>query len=389
MIKFQPIARLNAIMVVSKKPALLRTAATWIKRLDRADTTRTSVHVYQVKYGDARQMAKVLTEIFGGDSSGGPLDSADSQIAPGAGSYRSASDRLSLNSNSSSSLSGGASSSSGGPGSSSSGLGFGSRSASGAGTSGAPSFGTNTAGAPAAAALASANAGPLDSRGTGAGGGQTVLQGVRITADGSNNTLLIYADQANYKIIESTLQKVDQPQLQVAIDATIAEVTLNDQLTYGVQFYLTSKNLGLKPDQGSALNTQSSATQSAAAAAGTVVNQFISRAIPGFNFLIGPEAQPNAILDALHSVTGVKVLSNPSLVVVNNQVATLQVGDVVPVSTGSATGPDNEQHGGQHHRLSQHRHHPAGFLPALTPTEMYGSTSNRRSATCRRLPSRV
>jgi general secretion pathway protein D len=337
MIKFQPIARLNAIMVVSKKPALLRTAATWIKRLDRADTTRTSVHVYQVKYGDARQMAKVLTEIFGGDSSGGPLDSADSQIAPGAGSYRSASDRLSLNSNSSSSLSGGASSSSGGPGSSSSGLGFGSRSASGAGTSGAPSFGTNTAGAPAAAALASANAGPLDSRGTGAGGGQTVLQGVRITADGSNNTLLIYADQANYKIIESTLQKVDQPQLQVAIDATIAEVTLNDQLTYGVQFYLTSKNLGLKPDQGSALNTQSSATQSAAAAAGTVVNQFISRAIPGFNFLIGPEAQPNAILDALHSVTGVKVLSNPSLVVVNNQVATLQVGDVVPVSTGSAT----------------------------------------------------
>ena len=58
--------------------------------------------------------------------------------------------------------------------------------------------------------------------------------------------------------------------------------------------------------------------------------------MPGFNFLVGSEAQPSAILDALHTVTAVKVLPNPSLVVVNNQVATLQVGDVVPVSTGSA-----------------------------------------------------
>ena len=89
------------------------------------------------------------------------------------------------------------------------------------------------------------------------GGGQPVLQGVRITADTVNNTLLIYADQENYRIIKSTLQQVDQPQLQVAIDATIAEVTLNNELSYGVQYYLTSHNLGLRPDQGSSLNTQS------------------------------------------------------------------------------------------------------------------------------------
>ena len=83
---------------------------------------------------------------------------------------------------------------------------------------------------------------------------------MRITADSVNNTLLIYADQGNYRIIELTLQQVDQPQLQVAIDATIAEVTLNDELSYGVQFYLTSHNLGLRPDQGSLLNTQSTST---------------------------------------------------------------------------------------------------------------------------------
>ena len=57
-VKFQPVSRLNAILVVSRKPALLHTAATWIKRLDREDTTRNSVHVYRMKYGDARQIAQ-------------------------------------------------------------------------------------------------------------------------------------------------------------------------------------------------------------------------------------------------------------------------------------------------------------------------------------------
>ena len=108
LIKFQVISRLNAILVVSKKPALLHTAATWIKRLDHADSARTSVHVYRVKYGEARQIARVLTDMFAGGSSSALLDSADSQIAPGSGTYAAvSSDRLSLNNNSSSSSPGG------------------------------------------------------------------------------------------------------------------------------------------------------------------------------------------------------------------------------------------------------------------------------------------
>src|ERR1700736_3674212 len=317
-VKFQAISRLNAILVVSRKPALLRTAATWIKRLDNADTGRTSVHVYRVKYGEARQIARVLSEMFIGGSSSASLDAAGSQIAPGSGlSATSSADRLSLNGNN-----GGSSSN-----------GFASRSmGGGTGSSGGSGFGaTQTAGANNAS-----GSGPLDSGGASPGaGGKPMLQGVRITADTVNNTLLIYADQESYRIIESTLQQVDQPQLQVAIDATIAEVTLTNELAYGVQSYLTSRNLGLRPDQGSALNTQSTSAP-AAAAAGAVANAFINRAFPGFNFLVGSEAQPSAILDALHSVTAVKVLSNPSLVVINNQVATLQVGDSVPISTGSA-----------------------------------------------------
>ncbi len=131
--------------------------------------------------------------------------------------------------------------------------------------------------------------------------------------------------------------------MQVSIDATIAEVTLTDELSYGVQFYLTSHALGLRRDQGSILNTQSTAPPTTTtgtdptSAAATVASALINRAFPGFNFLVGQEGNPAMILDALHSVTGVKVLSNPSLVVVNNQAATLQVGNQVPISTGSAT----------------------------------------------------
>jgi general secretion pathway protein D len=324
-IKFQPVTRLNAIMVVSKKPELLRTAATWIKRLDHADTARTSVHVYRVKYGEARQIARVLTDMFIGGSSSSLLDSADNQIAPGSGtSSTSSGDRLSLNGNGSSTTNG-----------------FGSHTGSGSGST--PGFGAQTAATPAGAS--GAGSGAIDSRASGSGSGQPMLQDVRITPDIVNNTLLIYADQENYRIIEATLQQVDQPQLQVAIDATIAEVTLNDELSYGVQTYLTSQNIGLKPNTGSILNTQATTapatvtdpTTGVASVAGSVTNAFINRAFPGFNFLIGSETQPSLILDALHTVTSVKVLSNPSLVVINNQVATLQVGDVVPVSTGSAT----------------------------------------------------
>lgn len=317
-VKFQAINRLNAILVVSRKPALLKTAATWIRRLDRADTERNSVRVYRVKYGDARQIARVLTDMFGGAPSSASLDSADNQLAPGSGSTSTSSaDRLSLNTNYSSSPANG----------------FASRSA------GAAAGARSAFGQPQPAAAEPTSPAAPDSPSAG-GKGQPVLQGVRITADVVNNSLLIYADQSSYRIIEATLQQVDQPQLQVAIDATIAEVTLNNTLSYGVQSFITSKNLGLRPDTGSILNTQSSSAPTSPtgpSAAGVVTNALISRAIPGFNFLIGSEAQPSVILDALHTVTSVKVLSNPSLVVINNQVATLQVGDVVPVSTGSAT----------------------------------------------------
>ncbi len=86
-VKFQVMARMNGILVVTKKPDLLRAAETWIKRLDTTDINRTGVHVYRVNYGEAKQVAKVLNDIFGSGSA--------SFDTPGTTAPRSASERLS------------------------------------------------------------------------------------------------------------------------------------------------------------------------------------------------------------------------------------------------------------------------------------------------------
>jgi general secretion pathway protein D len=157
-----------------------------------------------------------------------------------------------------------------------------------------------------------------------------VLPNVRIAADAVNNSLMIYANNENYQIIKKALHEIDRPQLQVAIDATIAEVSINDNLRYGVQAYLSSSNVGLGSDKGSIVNS--------AINAGT--NAVLNRVLPGFNFLVGSEANPRLILDALRAVTNVKVLSTPSLVVLDNQFASLQVGDQIPITTRTAQAVD-------------------------------------------------
>jgi general secretion pathway protein D len=329
-VKFQVIARRNAILAVTSKPAMLRTVEKWIKRLDAADATRNGVHVYRVKYGEARQLARVLSDVFGGGSTGS-LETPASQVAPGSGLSKTSSnaDRLpGLSPATSQSTTGG--SMAGGSGRADSRFGG----------------GTSTLGGTAGSA-AGGVASTVDARNSALGGGQPPVEGVKITADVSTNSLLVYASAENYRLVEQTIRQLDQPQAQVGIDATIAEVTLNDNLSYGVQFYIQSKNLGMAPDKGSALNTPTSPPSAAPTVLNGVANAFLNRAFPGFNFLIGPEAQPNMILDALHAVTDVKILSNPSLVVIDNQVATLLVGDEIPVSTGtgnvlnSATGTNN------------------------------------------------
>ena len=83
LVKFQPVSRLNSILVVTAKPELLRAASRWISRLDEPSVGTASVKVYKVRFGDARQMAQLLQQIFvaGGGAS---MESPTNEIAPGS-----------------------------------------------------------------------------------------------------------------------------------------------------------------------------------------------------------------------------------------------------------------------------------------------------------------
>jgi len=313
-VKFQAIVRLNSIMVVSQKPEYLKRAGTWIARLDKADTEAANMKSYPLRYGSSKSVVAMLNEMLIGPASGsGSLDSASSQLAPGAG--------VSISSSGMSPVA----------------------SLSGLPTAGAGAATPVTGGgiAIAAARPAPAAGQDLSSSGTPAssaksGGAGSYLPNVRITADVTNNAVLVYANNESQRIVEQTIRQIDRPQRQIAIEATIAEVTLNDQLNYGVQYFLASQK-GSISSTIPGVATSTTAIEPASNAVNAAAGALLGRVLPGFNFLIGSENSPRVVLDALHNLTNVKVLSNPSLVVLDNQVATLQVGDQVPFSTGTAT----------------------------------------------------
>jgi general secretion pathway protein D len=137
-------------------------------------------------------------------------------------------------------------------------------------------------------------------------------RGPRVIASDETNSLLIYADGEEYEFIRDALTRLDNPVPQVLIEAILAEVTLTDELQYGVNFRALS---------GDFSGTNSSTTSATPAPI-----------LPGFAISwVGSSA--SAILNSLQSRTNVRVVSAPKLVVLNNQTATLQVGDQVPIVT--------------------------------------------------------
>ena len=303
-VRFQPVSRMNAVMVVTKNPKLLTQTTQWISRLDRSDTTGTTLRTFRLKNGNATQVAKILNDIFGGQRSGASADGAAKQIAPGVDSSQSRLDSLDRGSSS------------------------------GSATPPTGSGSDNHAANPIAAAFSAfSDRKDADSDATGgssaASGGNPqrgTFQNLRITADAVNNAVVVYSNQEDYRIVERAVRDLDRPQMQVAIDATVAEVTLTDQLQFGVQAFLNSNqaSVGLF---GAAQVAAQSAAQST----------LLQTVAPGLNLVLGSQAQPRVILNALSTITDVKVLSSPSIVAMDNQPALLQVGDEIPITTSSAT----------------------------------------------------
>jgi general secretion pathway protein D len=137
---------------------------------------------------------------------------------------------------------------------------------------------------------------------------------VKFVADTRNNTVMIYSSYSMYKTVRERLRVLDVPQAQVVIEAMVAEVTLNDDLSRGVEAFLSAKGLDISSSAGGAKSTK--------AGGGFLDAQF---GIQG--------ATAEIIIHALQSVTNVKVISTPYLTVVDGKTARLVIGDQIPFST--------------------------------------------------------
>jgi len=271
--RFVPVESANALLVVSPQERYVEQARDWIQRLDMAEASGQAAErlfVYRVRHGDAESLADILSELFGG--SAGSSRAPTGGVAPGL-----------------------------------------KEASIGADDSGRSEPGTrddDTTTSTSTRPRASTREVSLSSE-------------VSIVADAVNNSLLVRASPRDYKKILDALKQLDIVPLQVLVEATILEITLGGSLEYGVQWNFFSLATKEQRSQFSFDGTLDSATQSG-----------IGPSFPGFTWSI--ISRPDTIRATLSALAGenlVNVLSSPSVMVLDNQTAKIQVGQEVPVAT--------------------------------------------------------
>jgi len=297
MFRFMSLEGINAVMVITPQPKYLVKVEEWLQRLDLGGgEAGQRLYVYDVKNVKAADLAATLGDIFGGGSGEtgvrAPSPSGD-RLMPGL-------EPVEIRTV-------------------------------GTGTSVSPSPGNDQP-----KESAKPNPGNQyasgDSPNSNASSGPTVdaaggialgaSDEVRVTASEENNALLVKATPAQWDSIRHVIERLDTIPLQVHIEAKIVRVTLNEALNYGVQWAFENgiSDTGLRDRAGNrSIWGDLGGTFGPATEAGGGIS---------WTFL-GPNAQ--AIITALDSVSEATVLSAPSLVVLNNKTANINVGTQIPV----------------------------------------------------------
>ena len=265
--QFIPIERLNAVLAVTHQARYLRDIENWVTRLDRANTaTGGGVNVYRVQNVDAEELAATLNEIF----TGAAKKDKSAKVAPGQQAAevtnKQQSQKQSIQKTSS-----------------------------------------------------------ISKKSAQTGDAQVSnVDDVKIIADVANNSVVIVATPQAYETILPVIKQLDVLPLQVLIDATIAEVTLTDELKYGIQWFLKEGNTSIGSGLGTASLTDIAVAGAAASATGGLS-------------LLQNSGSVKALLSAQATNGNVNVISSPSLIVLNNQEASLQVGDEIPLRTSQSS----------------------------------------------------
>jgi general secretion pathway protein D len=269
-VRFLPNKRLGAILAISSKPAHIDTVRTWITKLDRlAENAEEQLFVYKVRNRSATELASLLSRVLSPTDAG--QTAASTVVAPG---YEPQVTTV-------------------------------------AATAGSP-FGPRSPRSGFAGSDSETPARPSAANGQSGGASSNK----RVVADESNSSLLIFASSREYERITRILERLDVLPVQVMLEAMIAEVTLNDELKFGVKWFFEHGN------KGSFTLTD--------AVSGAVASHF-----PGFSYFFS-SGNVKTVLDAMSGITTVNVVSAPSLMVLDNRRAVLQVGDQVPIITQTA-----------------------------------------------------
>jgi general secretion pathway protein D len=266
-IKVIPVDRLNGVIVIANSKSKVRRALTWVKRLDQESTADTNYYVYALQNGNAVEVSKILNATFleeSGDAG------ASAEVAPDEETVQVSTEAEQPNRQQRQQ-----------PG--------------------------NTEQTPQIVPDEPAQ----ETEQRSAPGKTNLSSGIRITPNPANNTIVIRASPREYRKILATLRQIDSPATQVLINATIAEVTLNDNLRYGVQAFFRDDDVSGGIFTGNGLTLRPS--------------------FPGMNFFVGSIVNPKVVIDALAAVTKVKIVSSPSVLVLENETATIKVGDQVPI----------------------------------------------------------
>ncbi|WP_382198957.1 type II secretion system secretin GspD [Hydrogenophaga defluvii] len=310
-----PVERLNSLLVIAPRKQMLDTVKTWIDRLDQAPDSalQPQVHVYAVQHGSATQMANVLGALFGSKTAA-TNNNARGALAPGLGGASASSTRATTPA-------------AGTTASGASGTAGTTAAAGTANRSGTSTGATGSTGLSPATSLGASSQATLAAAATSQQASAIDLEGdVRIVADDTTNSLLVHASRRAYRRIESAIRQMDIAPSQVLIEASIIEVSLTDKLQYGLQWYFND-SLGGRLSGSTGTGSLSRGTTSA-----------LSRVLPGFNYTITDAAgSVRAVLSALASETGLKVVSSPSLLALDRQAAEIRVGNQQPILSSTTT----------------------------------------------------
>ncbi|MFK2893441.1 type II secretion system secretin GspD [Dyella flagellata] len=336
MFRFIPIKRTNALVVISTQPSYLTEVGNWIAKIDLGGGNEPQLYVYDVRNIGAADLAHYLAQIYT-DNGGGSSDRGGS-VAPGAGGATT----LGIGNNA-----GGNSSGMG-----STGGGFGS---SGTGASGGQQNGLSSGGLGGTGSNSYSGGGGIGGGGIGGGtgingvgmngglaNGQSQDQGysskdgsIRIGSVSANNQLLVRVRPAQWQEMLGVIKQLDVAPLQVQIETRVFEVALTGDFQFGVQWYLQGLANGQKNSSGGFTPGNPFSHRQIGLGGGVDSNGNYGNSYTGqplFYSFLSSSGKFQVALNALETSGNTKTLSAPSLVVLNNQVAHITVGNQIPVN---------------------------------------------------------